>query len=113
MSRHTDAAPPLTGRSPDLASLQMAFPAAKYPKPIDDVLTLPEALAAWARTPTRVSGNLADGQPPMPAPWRSGMKLDGAQDVRSPVERARCCGAAPPHAAPKVLTRAASHGVSS
>ena len=56
----------------------MAFPVPQYPKPVDEVFTLPQALARWAFEPRRVCINLADGQPPLGPPWNPRMKLDGA-----------------------------------
>ena len=73
----------------------MSDAASKHPRPIDDVFTLPGAMLAWAQRPTRVSVNVADGQPMMPAPWRPRMKLDGAmlyvhpRNERIAVERLR------------------------
>jgi len=48
------------------------------PKPVDQVRSLEQAIDCWIENPWRVCLTLADDQPPMLAPWRPRMKLDGA-----------------------------------
>jgi hypothetical protein len=63
--------------------------AVKFPKAIEPIYSLKEALALVAADPDRAYVNVRDGEPPMPAPWHQGMQLDGGLMYLHPARNRR------------------------